>query len=117
MYLINTYRRPATLFIYGGETILSREGTTQGDPLAMPWYSLSTANIINALREIEAFIKQVWLADDATAAGDLLSLRNWYKYLEEIGDLYGYYVNKSKCWLNLSRWRRRLNKFLVNLLR
>ena len=39
MYLINTYRLPATLFIYGGETILSREGTTQGDPLAMPWYS------------------------------------------------------------------------------
>ena len=99
MYLINTYRRPATLFIYGGETILSREGTTQGDPLAMPWYSLSTANIINVLREIEPSIKQVWLADDATAAGDLFSLRNWYKYLEEIGDLYGYYVNKSKCWL------------------
>ena len=99
MYLINTYRRPATLFIYGGETILSREGTTQGDPLAMPWYSLSTANIINALREIEPSIKQVWLADDTTAAGDLFSLRNWYKYLEEIGDLYGYHVNKSMCWL------------------
>ena len=65
----------------------------------MPWYSLSTANIINALREIEPSIKQVWLADDATAAGDLFSLRNWYKYLEEIDYLYGYYVNKSKCWL------------------
>ena len=99
MYLINTYRHPATLFIYGGETILSREGTTQGDPLPMPWYSLSTANIINALREIEPSSKQVWLADDTTAAGDLFSLRNWYKYLEDIGDLYGYYVNKSKCWL------------------
>ena len=99
MYLINTYRRPATLFIYGGETILSREGTTQGDPLAMPWYSLITANIINALREIEPSIEQVWLADDAKNAGDLFSLQNWYKYLEKIGDLYGYYVNKSKCWL------------------
>ena len=30
MYLINTYRKPAKLIIYGGETILSREGTTSG---------------------------------------------------------------------------------------
>ena len=32
--LINTYRSKSELFI-NGETILSREGTTQGDPLAM----------------------------------------------------------------------------------
>ena len=32
--LINTYRNDAKLFV-GGETILSQEGTTQGDPLAM----------------------------------------------------------------------------------
>ena len=31
MYLVNTYRKPAKLFIAGGETILSKEGTTQGD--------------------------------------------------------------------------------------
>ena len=99
MYLINTYRRPATLFICGGEKIMSREGTTQGDPLAMPWYSLSTVNIINSLRELVPSVKQVWLADDATAAGNLSSLKAWYQHLEEIGSLYGYYVNKTKCWL------------------
>ena len=76
MCLINTCRHAATLFLYVGETILSREGTTQGDPLVMPSYYLSTANIINALREIEPSIKQVWLGDDAAAAGDLFSLRN-----------------------------------------
>jgi len=32
-YLINTYRHPAKLFVAGGKTIYSREGTTQGDPL------------------------------------------------------------------------------------
>ncbi len=32
--LINTYRAPSELFI-DGEVLLSREGTTQGDPLAM----------------------------------------------------------------------------------
>ena len=32
--LINTYHNHANLFV-GGETILSQEGTTQGDPLAI----------------------------------------------------------------------------------
>ena len=35
-YLINTYRQQSRLFITGGGEIASMEGTTQGDPLAMP---------------------------------------------------------------------------------
>ena len=46
VYLSNTYRHPARLFIQGGGEILSKEGTTQGDPLAMPWYSINTTIII-----------------------------------------------------------------------
>ena len=34
-YVINTYRSPSRLFICGEERSVSREGTTQGDPLAM----------------------------------------------------------------------------------
>ena len=34
-YAINTYRNSARLFITGGKEIISAEGTTQGDPLAM----------------------------------------------------------------------------------
>ena len=33
--LVNTYRNPTRLFIVGGGEILSAEGTTQGDTLAM----------------------------------------------------------------------------------
>ena len=33
LYVINTYRSPSRLFICGGGEILSRESTTQGDPL------------------------------------------------------------------------------------
>ena len=38
--LINTYRRDADLFVLGGHRIKSMEGTTQGDPLAMPIYAI-----------------------------------------------------------------------------
>ena len=38
--LINTYRQPANLYV-DGDTLLSREGTTQGDPLACPCIQLA----------------------------------------------------------------------------
>jgi predicted secreted protein len=98
-YLVNTYRHPAKLFIAGGKTILSMEGTTQGDPLAMPWYSLSTTTLINSLRASTPEVKQVWLADDASAAGKLEMLNKWYKNLELEGKNHGYYVNGGKSWL------------------
>ena len=50
LYVINTSRSPSRLFICGGGEILSREGTIQGNPLAMPWYSVSTSIIIQTLR-------------------------------------------------------------------
>ena len=46
--LINTYRNPSELFV-DGNTIWSQEGTTQGDPLAMPMYALATIPLIQKL--------------------------------------------------------------------
>lgn len=43
--LINTYREPTDLNV-DGDTLLSQEGTTQGDPLAMPMYTLATVPLI-----------------------------------------------------------------------
>lgn len=39
--LINTYRNPAWLFV-DGDRMLPKEGTTQGDPLAMAMYAIGT---------------------------------------------------------------------------
>ena len=41
IYAINTCRQPARLFVIGGKEIVSAQGTTQGDPLAMGPYALS----------------------------------------------------------------------------
>ena len=41
VYAINTYRKSACIFITCGKKILSAEGTTQGDPLAMGLYAVA----------------------------------------------------------------------------
>jgi hypothetical protein len=63
-YAINTYRQPARLFIVGGKEIASAEGTTQGDPLAMAFYAISTLPLITSLQAAST-VKQCWFADDA----------------------------------------------------
>ena len=70
--LLNTYRSNVNLYI-GGETLLSEEGTTQGDLLAIPMYALGVVPLINALSDHS--IKQVWYADDASACGRLMDVR------------------------------------------
>ena len=94
-YLINTYRQPSRLFVIGGE-LKSSEGTTQGDPLAMPWFSINTRRLINVLAE-QTEVKQAWLADDATGCGSIANLWKWYGKLIEEGKKDGYFANKLKC--------------------
>ncbi len=94
--LSNTYRAPVRLFIMGEGEIESTEGTTQGDPLAMAMYALAVTPLIRKLRELASDVKQVWFADDATAAGKLRALLQWWQHLTEIGPAFGYYPNASK---------------------
>ena len=63
--MINTYREATDLFV-DGSNLYSVEGTTQGDPLAMPFYAMATIPLINKLGE-NSTTKQVWYADDASA--------------------------------------------------
>ena len=98
-YIINTYRHPSRLFISGGGEIESQEGTTQGDPLAMPWYSCNTGILINQLGIQVKEVKQVWLADDSAAGGTITNIFKWFNYLSEEGKKFGYHVNGKKSWL------------------
>ena len=94
--LINIYRSNAELFV-AGESILSQEGTTQGDPLAMAMYALGTLPLIRAVTT--PGVKQTWYADDAAAGGNLRHIRQWWNRLAAVGPDFGYFANSSKSWL------------------
>lgn len=76
--------------------IASSKGTTQGDPMAMTMCALAIKPLIDKLRVLEPSVKQVWFADDATAAGRLASLYQWWEHIKTIGLYYGYYPNVGK---------------------
>ena len=90
--LINTYREPSKLFM-DGSVLLSREGTTQGDPLSM---AIATAPLIKQLNHI---VPQLWYADDAAGIGKLVALCWWWDEICDIGPHYGYFPNATKTWL------------------
>jgi len=94
--LRNTYGLPIRLFITGEGELLSTEGTTQGDPLAMGMYALAVSPLIQTLRCHQPDISQVWYADDATAAGRLQSLFQWWRHILRLGPNYGYYPKAAK---------------------
>ena len=99
--LINTYRKPTNLYM-DGHILLSQEGTTQGDPLAMPMYAIGICPLIH---KVSCDVQQVWYADDATASGQLKDLRQWWDNLVIHGPDFGYFANPSKTSLrNVTIW-------------
>ena len=73
---------------------MSREGTTQGDPIAMPLYATA---VLPLLRSVATEgVTQAWYADDACAGGKMAGLRLWWDGLAKNGPQYGYYLNSSK---------------------
>ena len=65
--LINTCREASDLVLI----ILSEEGPTQGDLLAMPIYANST---IPSIRKLPAEVQQLWYADDGSACDGIAAL-------------------------------------------
>ena len=94
--LINCYRQSSHLFV-GGRILLSDEGTTQGDPLAMAMFALATVPLIRKIA-IPGSV-QAWFADDSASGGKLTSLRQWWDLLSRNGPNYGYYPNAKKTFL------------------
>ena len=100
-YLSNTYQIPAKMMINDQvktDIILSEEGTTQGDVAAMGMYAVGIRPLINILKETTdpSKCKQVWYADDSSAAGILREMRKWWDILNLAGPKFGYIPKPSK---------------------
>ena len=96
-YVYNCYQQPARLFVTEGFEISSAEGTTQGDPIAMPGYAISLIPLMSAISSPN--IKHVAFADDLTGGGTIKRLRLWWESVLAVGPSLGYYVNPKKYWL------------------
>ena len=82
-FLFNTYRGFASLFVAGAdEVIYTREGTTQGDPLAMFFYSVSLLPLIRKLKDPNNVFHS-WYADDSADIAKLKNLEIWLRNLIE----------------------------------
>ena len=99
-YVANTYGVLARLFVVGGSELKSTEGATQGDPLAMSMYAIRLQPLISLLHIYNrSTAKQCWFANDATGAGPLEEVKQWWDKLKEAGPPLEYYLNSKKCWL------------------
>lgn len=100
-YLKNTYQQCPKLVLkddLSHKVLLSKEGCTQGDVVAMAMYALGMKPLIDDLSNTidKDLLKQVWFADDSSAAGKLQELRKWWDTLCIKGPKYGYYPLASK---------------------
>ena len=76
--------------------ILSKEGATQGDPLAMVMCGLGLLPLIRILKAEVPDLHQPWYADDAGAGGRFQNIRLYFKKLQEYGPPRGYFPEPSK---------------------
>ena len=94
--VINTYRQDTSLHIQG-KTVMSQEGTVQGDPLSTCIYAIGLRPLIDRINHQDT--KQLWYVDDAAATGTLDALYEWWSKLINEGPKFGYLPNPQKTWL------------------
>ena len=98
-FIFNSYRGFAILFIAASKvSLLSKEGVTQGDPLAMPAYGVGSLPLARKLKNPEKW-KQNWYADDSSCIAVFDLLIEWLKLLILEGPKYGYFPEPEKSYL------------------
>ena len=94
-YLFNTYRGYSSLWVNGHpDSLLSREGVTQGDPLSMCFYAVALMPLVMKLKSLDW--TQTWYADDSACTGSLPDVKRWFELLMKEGPKYGYHPEPSK---------------------
>ena len=99
-YILNCYMCPTRLFIIGGGELLSKEGTTQGDPTSMGAYAVGILQLLQFLLDFisvnELNAEEVAFADDVTIADKISSIKDYLSQLTSIGPKFGYFPKASK---------------------
>ena len=102
-FVKNCYNVPARLFVIGGKELLSKEGTTQGDPTAMGAYAIGLTPLLRFLHNFiisnSLTTKQVAFADDFTVAGKVEDIKMHWDILCVTGPKYGYFPKAEKSFL------------------
>eukprot|EP00731_Ephydatia_muelleri_P028196 Em0019g1069a len=91
----NSLNRAAALWNGSSESILSKEGVSQGDPLSMLMYAAALTPLIASLTDLTNW-SQCWYADDSACAAIIPKLREWFDNLCNLGPAYGYYPEPQK---------------------
>ena len=98
-FLFNTYRGWAALVVRGSDSLsYSKEGVTQGNPLSMLMYAVSSLPLISSLNN-PARLTEIWYADDTLACSTLDSIQEWFCQLKEKGPKFGYFPERSTSYL------------------
>ena len=79
-----------------GHFLHSKEGVTQGDPLAMIAYSIWVLPLIRKLRNAHPRVNQPWYADDVGAGGTFQQILEHFWDLQARGPDRGYYPESTK---------------------
>ena len=83
--------------------IKGEDGSTQGDPTAMPMYAISIRPLMDDITRNQdlllPIVEQVWLAVDGTAGGKLAQLKKLSDTVQQLGPKYGYFLNSTKTML------------------
>ena len=100
-FLFNTYCGWSVLVLKGcSEFVYSKEGVTQGDPLSMFMYAVGILPLVLSLKNPSRWT-QLWYADDASAAGTLDDLYEWFTLLRDRGLLMGIFLSQVSVFLLL----------------
>ena len=75
----------------------SAEGTTQGDPTAMPIYALGSLPLLNITTTDHT--KYSDYADDISCVGKLRNILTWWNKLNTFGAKMGYFPKANRSWL------------------
>ena len=74
----------------------------------MALYALSIQPLITGLQAM-SHAKQYWFVDDASGAGTIPEIKQWWDGLNILGPGIGYFPNANKCWIILKPEKEAIN--------